>query len=149
MISCLTFIFLSGRAEDKLFREGYASNGGNRSQQCLDKEFVTHDWVEPTFDAADIIRCGEDVFVLHGLSCNMAGFEWIKRTLGRRGVRAHQVHHPIILNPNHIDASIMPLRPGLLLATPPVIDDCKVGMHFNQLDNCDIFSRVNFKCDIV
>ena len=56
----------------------------------------------------------------------MAGFEWIKRTLGRRGVRAHQVHHPNILNPNHIDASIMPLRPGLLLADPAVIDDCKV-----------------------
>jgi len=112
--------------EDKLFREGYASTGAKRAQQCKDKEFVTHDWIEPTFDAADIIRCGEDVFVLHGQSCNMAGFEWIKRTLGRRGIRAHQVHHPNILNPNHIDASIMPLRPGLLLATPPVIDDCKV-----------------------
>ena len=109
-----------------MFREGYASMGANRAQQCRDKEFVTLDWVEPTFDAADIIRCGEDVFVLHGQSCNMAGFEWIRRTLGRRGIRAHQVHHPNILNPNHIDASIMPLRPGLLLATPPVIDDCKV-----------------------
>ena len=121
MISCKNFF-----VEDKLFREGYASTGAKRAQQCKDKEFVTHDWIEPTFDAADIIRCGEDVFVLHGLSCNMAGFEWIKRTLGRRGIRAHQVHHPNILNPNHIDASIMPLRPGLLLATPPVIDDCKV-----------------------
>ena len=73
-----------------------------------------------------MIRCGEDVFVLHGLSCNLAGFEWIKRTLARRGVRAHPMHMPKILNPNHIDASIMPLRPGMLLATPPVVDDCKV-----------------------
>ena len=107
---------------------------------------MTHDWVEPTFDAADIIRCGEDIFVLHGNSCNMAGFEWIKRTVGRRGIRAHQVHHPNILNANHIDASIMPLRPGLLLATPPVIENCKVicfykvvlmQIHFLSLTDCN------------
>ena len=87
---------------------------------------MTHDWVEPTFDAADIIRCGEDVFVLHGNTCNLAGFEWIKRTLARRDIRAHLVHHPNVLNPNHIDGSIMPLRPGLLLAAPPVINDYQV-----------------------
>ena len=112
--------------EDKLFRKGYADTADIRPEQCLRKEFVTHDWVEPTFDAADIIRCGEDIFVLHGNSCNMAGFEWIKRTVGRRGIRAHQVHYPNILNANHIDGSIMPLRPGLLLAAPPVIENCKV-----------------------
>merc|ERR1712203_855879 len=27
---------------------------------------------------------------------------------------------------NHIDGSIMPLRPGLLLAAPPVVEYCKV-----------------------
>ena len=51
MISCKNFF-----VEDKLFREGYASTGAKRAQQCKDKEFVTHDWIEPTFDAADIIR---------------------------------------------------------------------------------------------
>ena len=78
------------------------------------REFVTHDWVEPTFDAADIIRCGRDVFVLHGQTCNLAGFDWIERQLRRRGLRAHLLHMPNILNPSHIDASILPLRPGLV-----------------------------------
>ena len=109
-----------------MFRDGYASTAHKRAQQCLEREFVTHDWVQPSFDAADIIRCGEDVFVLHGNTCNLAGFEWIKRTLARRGIRAHLVHHPTILNPNHIDATIMPLRPGLLLAASSVINDYQV-----------------------
>ena len=48
---------------DELFRAGYASTAGERAEQMSRREFVTHDWVEPTFDAADIIRCGQDVFV--------------------------------------------------------------------------------------
>jgi len=112
--------------EDKLFREGYATMGAKREKQCLDREFVTHDWVEPTFDAADIIRCGQDVFVLHGHSCSLAGFEWIKRTMARRGIRAHLMHTPKVLNAGHLDASILPLRPGLLLATPGEVEACKV-----------------------
>eukprot|EP00656_Telonema_subtile_P053635 TRINITY_DN781_c0_g1_i12.p1 TRINITY_DN781_c0_g1~~TRINITY_DN781_c0_g1_i12.p1 ORF type:complete len:335 (-),score=87.59 TRINITY_DN781_c0_g1_i12:221-1225(-) len=111
---------------DATFREGYEHTAGQRAEQMQKKEFVTHDWVEPTFDAADIIRCGKDVFVLHGHTCNLAGFEWIKRQLGRRGLRAHLLHMPNVLNPSHIDASVMPLRPGLLLAAPPVIEDLGV-----------------------
>eukprot|EP00656_Telonema_subtile_P053634 TRINITY_DN781_c0_g1_i11.p1 TRINITY_DN781_c0_g1~~TRINITY_DN781_c0_g1_i11.p1 ORF type:complete len:249 (-),score=35.42 TRINITY_DN781_c0_g1_i11:658-1404(-) len=58
---------------DATFREGYEHTAGQRAEQMQKKEFVTHDWVEPTFDAADIIRCGKDVFVLHGHTCNLAG----------------------------------------------------------------------------
>ena len=56
-------------------------------------------------------------------------FKWSSNQ--SKTINTHQVHHPNILNPNHIDASIMPLRPGLLLATPPVLDDCKV-----MISNC-------------
>lgn len=111
---------------DELFREGYEETSADRAEQMERREFVTKDWIEPTFDAADIIRCGRDVFVLHGHTCNRAGFRWIKHQLARRGVRAHLLHMPSILNPSHIDASIMPLRPGLLLAAPQVIDDLDV-----------------------
>lgn len=105
--------------KDELFREGYEHTADQRAEQMLAREFVTHDWVEPTFDAADIIRFGRDVFVLHGHTCNLAGFHWLKHQLARRDIRAHLLHMPTVLNPSHIDASIMPLRPGLLLAAPP------------------------------
>jgi len=108
---------------DELFRDAYAETAARRAEQMVNREFVTKDWVEPTFDAADIIRCGRDVFVLHGHTCNLAGFKWIERTLGRRGIRAHLLHMPSVLNPSHIDASIMPLKPGLLLAAPNVVED--------------------------
>lgn len=140
---------------DELFRQGYAATAGERAAQVARREFVTHDWVEPTFDAADIIRCvtpgpprappchrratahttglspparrcGRDVFVLHGHTANLAGFRWIEHQLARRGVRAHLLHMPSVLNPSHIDASIMPLRPGLLLAAPSVVGDLAV-----------------------
>ena len=111
---------------DELFRAGYARTASERAEQMVRREFVTHDWVEPTFDAADVIRCGRDVFVLHGHTCNRAGFRWLEQQLKRRGVRAHLLHMPSVLNPSHIDASIMPLKPGLLLAAPSVVDDVKI-----------------------
>lgn len=116
---------------DELFREGYHKDGQTmegRLDQVGRREFVTHDAVEPVFDAADAIRVGRDVFVLHSHTCNVLGFEWMKRHLARSGVRTHLVHMPTVHNPSHIDASIMPLRPpvgeekGILLVAPPVAE---------------------------
>ena len=112
--------------KDELFRDGYAETHAQRAEQMTTRTFVTKDGVEPVFDAADVLRFGSDVFVLHGHTCNKAGFEWIKRQLARLDVRAHLISMPKILNPSHIDASIMPLRPGLLLASPLVADDLDV-----------------------
>ena len=111
---------------DELFRKEYAEQGDIRAEQMERREFVTHDWAEPVFDAADIIRCGRDVFVLHSHTCNRAGFQWIERQLSRRDIRSHLLHMPSVSNPSHIDASIMPLRPGLVLAAPNVIGDIRV-----------------------
>jgi glycine amidinotransferase len=122
---------------DELFRPDYNEPGmtmERRLEQMARREFVTVDGVEPVFDAADAIRCGRDVFVLHSHTCNVLGFEWLKRHLALRGLRTHLVTMPTVHNPSHIDASIMPLRPpvgnerGVILVAPPVVDSPMVGL---------------------
>mmetsp|Transcript_4201 Transcript_4201/g.8095 ORF Transcript_4201/g.8095 Transcript_4201/m.8095 type:complete len:423 (+) Transcript_4201:38-1306(+) len=131
---------------DALFRPGYHGDGTtmeSRLEQVGRREFVTVDGLEPVFDAADAIRCGRDVFVLHSHTCNVLGFEWLKRQLARNNVRAHLVHMPTVHNPSHIDASIMPLRPpigrepGVLLVAPPVAESAVVG--FFAENNWEVF----------
>ncbi|MBF8272635.1 MAG: hypothetical protein HW380_1740 [Magnetococcales bacterium] len=71
---------------------------------------------KPCFDAADMIRCGQDVFVQRSQVTNLAGIAWIGSTLPK-GMRMHRLvfDDP---NPMHLDSTIMPLRPGLLLVNP-------------------------------
>jgi len=121
---------------EKLFRPDYSPPDmtmERRLEQMARQEFVTVEGVEPVFDAADAIRCGRDIFVLASHTCNVMGFEWMRRECARQGVRAHLVTMPTVHNPSHIDASIMPLRPpvgsekGVLLVAPPVADSAIVG----------------------
>ncbi len=68
---------------------------------------------EPTFDAADFIRCGRDIFSQKSNVTNDFGIEWLRRHLSDR----YRIHvcdfddpHPM-----HIDATLVPLAPGKLL----------------------------------
>ncbi len=67
---------------------------------------------EPLFDAADIARCGKDLFVQLSLVTNRSGYEWLKRHFPD-----HRVHPITFTNthPLHIDSTWVPLRPGLVL----------------------------------
>ncbi len=71
---------------------------------------------EPTFDAADFVRCGHDIFVQRSHVTNRLGIEWVARHLGND----YQVHEIDVVDPApmHIDASFMPLAPGKLLLNP-------------------------------
>jgi N-Dimethylarginine dimethylaminohydrolase len=85
---------------------------------------------EPTFDAADFIRCGKDIFVQRSHVTNSFGIEWLRRHLGEP-----YTIHELKFNdshPMHIDASIMPLAPGKLLANPLRVD--KVPTIFKSWD---------------
>lgn len=75
---------------------------------------------EPTFDAADFIRCGRDIIAQKSQVTNSFGIEWLRRHLGDR-YRVHEVsfNDP---HPMHIDATIMPLAPGKLLANPERVE---------------------------
>jgi len=63
--------------------------------------------VEPTFDAADFMRFGKDIFVQQSNVTNALGIEWVRRQIG-----PEYTVHEILLDdshPMHIDASISPL----------------------------------------
>jgi len=82
---------------------------------CESGRYVTREH-EPTFDAADFIRCGRDIFAQRSHVTNMLGIDWVARTIG-----SEYTVHVIEVNdsaPMHIDASFMPLAPGKLLLNP-------------------------------
>eukprot|EP00941_MAST-03F_sp_MAST-3F-sp1_P003676 g3676.t1 len=80
---------------------------------------------EPVFDAADIARCGKDVFVQLSKTCNRAGVDWLRRELKPHGIRVHQVRFPYDLAPSHLDCTFVPLKPGLVLTNPerPLLEE--------------------------
>lgn len=72
--------------------------------------------VEPTFDAADFMRFGKDIFVQKSNVTNDLGIEWV-----RRQIDPEYTVHELTLDDDHamhIDASIIPLAPGKLLINP-------------------------------
>jgi glycine amidinotransferase len=76
---------------------------------------------EPTFDAADFIRCGKDIFVQKSQVTNSFGIEWLRRHLGDE----YTIHELKFADthPMHIDATIMPLAPGKLLVNPERVQE--------------------------
>jgi glycine amidinotransferase len=83
--------------------------------------------VEPTFDAADFIRCGRDVFGQRSNVTNAFGIAWLRRHLEGR-FRVHELalrdSHPM-----HIDASVLPLAPGRLLINPERVPEVPPAFH--------------------
>ncbi|MGB7300354.1 MAG: serine/threonine protein kinase [Burkholderiaceae bacterium] len=78
-------------------------------------DFVTTEH-EPLFDAADIQRMGKDIFCQHGLTTNRRGMQWLQRHFPDH--RIHAVNFPGDPYPIHIDATFVPLRPGLIINNP-------------------------------
>jgi len=71
---------------------------------------------EPVFDAACFIRCGRDVFWQPDIVSNRFGIDWLQRHLGP-AYRIHTVEFEDRY-PHHIDTTLVPLRPGLVLVNP-------------------------------
>ena len=71
---------------------------------------------EPTFDAADFVRCGRDIFGQLSHVTNRMGIEWLQRHLGD-GYRVHVIT-PRCRQAIHIDTTLMPLAPGKVLINP-------------------------------
>jgi glycine amidinotransferase len=71
---------------------------------------------EPAFDAACFARFGRDIFWQPDLVSNELGAEWLGRHLGA-GFRIHRAEfrEP---TPTHIDTTLVPIRPGLVLVNP-------------------------------
>jgi glycine amidinotransferase len=77
------------------------------------------DWIltekEPLFDAADVTRCGKDLFVQKSMVTNDVGIDWLRRHFPDH--RIHKVRYRELI-PWHMDTTIIPLRPGLVLFNP-------------------------------
>lgn len=71
---------------------------------------------EPCFEAASFARCGRDLFWQPDLVSNTFGVEWLRRHLGPE-FRIHQVEFGDA-SPLHIDATLVPIRPGLVIVHP-------------------------------
>lgn len=103
---------------DEMYREEFWTWPlDKRHQEMHNFEFcVTQN--EVIFDAADICRMGKDIFVQESMTTNRAGIRWLSRHLDPKGFRVHATHFPLDFFPSHIDATFIPLRPGLVLTNP-------------------------------
>ena len=75
---------------------------------------------EPTFDAADFIRCGEDIFGQQSHVTNAAGIAWLRRHLAPR-FRVHELFNtsPYAI---HIDTTFIPVGPKRAIVNPVYLD---------------------------
>jgi scyllo-inosamine-4-phosphate amidinotransferase 1 len=76
--------------------------------------------IEPAFDAANVLRFGTDLFYLVSDSGNELGWQWLQSFLGEE----YTVHPGRrIYASTHVDSTLAPLRPGLLLTNPSRVTD--------------------------
>ncbi|MFS6937958.1 serine/threonine protein kinase [Neisseria animaloris] len=106
------------RLTDKSYKHNYYDEQISLEERLIrtaNKDFVTTE-EEPMWDAADILRLGKDLFIQHGLTTNRTAMEWFKRYYPELTV--HAVNFPGDPYPIHIDATFVPLRPGLIINNP-------------------------------
>lgn len=101
---------------DELYDYDFAAKSPEEQEALVEQgQYVTTEF-EPCFDAADFVRFGRDIFVQRSHVTNQFGIDWLKRHLGEPyRVRVIQFKD---FNPMHIDASLVPLKPGLALINP-------------------------------
>lgn len=76
--------------------------------------------LEPVFDAANVLRFGTDLLYQISDSGNALGARWLQALLGDR----YTVHAcEGLYTSTHIDSTIVPLRPGLVLINPARVND--------------------------
>ncbi|WP_331747061.1 inosamine-phosphate amidinotransferase 1 (plasmid) [Streptomyces sp. NBC_00853] len=75
---------------------------------------------EPAFDAANVLRFGTDILYLVSDSGNELGWKWLQSTLGDE-----YTVHPCrnLYASTHVDSTLVPLRPGLLLINPSRVSE--------------------------
>lgn len=85
------------------------------SIDAIDKDTLTLTEDEPSFDAANVLRCGYDLFYLVSNSGNESGARLLQNILGAK-FRVHLLKN--IYAYMHLDSTISFLRPGLVLLNP-------------------------------
>lgn len=83
--------------------------------------------VEPAFDAANIVKCGKDLFYLVSNSGNKFGAAWLQTYLGDK-YRVHILEN--VYAYVHLDTTIMPLAAGTVLLNPMRVNDNNLPEYF-------------------
>jgi glycine amidinotransferase len=94
---------------DEQFDPDWTEPGAGEPARLVVTEF------EPTFDAADFVRCGRDIIGQKSNVTNEFGIDWLRRHLGDYRVHVFEFDDA---HPMHIDATLMPVAPGKLLVNP-------------------------------
>ncbi len=129
------------------------------SKSAQEKNNLLHDYQyvlnekEIAFDAADIIRCGKDIFIQHSMTTNLKSIEWLKREIGHY-IRIHTLNFPYDKEPSHIDCTLIPLKPprnttqGIILTNPerPLLEkDRKLFLKNNwELIEAPMPNKINY-----
>jgi glycine amidinotransferase len=107
----------------KMWDKSYNKKYWEMTEEELVKSFrdgPTYDSVinedEIFFDAADILRMGQDVFLYRGMTTNQMAVEWFQREFPDLTISS--VICPDDVYANHIDCNVVPLREGLLMLNP-------------------------------
>jgi glycine amidinotransferase len=91
---------------DELYNDNYTEPNEGQASYSL-TEF------EPTFDAADFMKFGEDIIAQKSNVTNQFGIDWLQNHLGK----SFKIHILKVSDehPMHIDTTLLPLAPGKLL----------------------------------
>ncbi len=106
------------RLNERTYKAGFWETFDSKTEEEQIQEYtLKKEWAltesEPLFDAADVGRFGKDLFVQRSTVTNAAGLDWLRRHFPN-----HRVHEVLFreASPMHIDATFVPLRPGLALS---------------------------------
>ncbi len=102
------------RLLDELYDSSYRRPTDGEPMRFLINDF------EPTFDAADFVRCGKDIFTHKSHVTNELGIRWLQSHLGND----YCIHELESLDKGviHIDTTFVPLAPGKVLVNPEYLD---------------------------
>jgi N-dimethylarginine dimethylaminohydrolase len=84
---------------------------------------------EPVFDAANVLRLGQDLLSLVSGTGNELGGQWLQTILGD-DFRVHFLKD--VYYGSHIDSTFVALRPGLVLCNPARINESTLPKIFKQ-----------------
>lgn len=131
--------YFENLAYKKIFKEYFRNGSGWISApkpELLDELYDRTDLstptltnFEPAFDAANVVKCGRDLFYLVSNSGNELGAQWLQQTLGEQ-YRVHKLTN--IYAYVHLDTTIMPLRPGVVLLNPSRVNDDNLPEYFKS-----------------
>lgn len=86
---------------------------------------------EPIFDAANVVRLGRDLLYQVSESGNYLGARWLQRTLGS-AYKVHAVDN--LRNTVHIDTTVIPIRPGLVMVNEEFVSAKNLPSIFKKWD---------------